>query len=70
MRRSNTAAVEETGARVCLPFVHAARAELVGDAGTYQSELREAHRLFVEMGAPAQAEAVARRLRIAGRELG
>jgi class 3 adenylate cyclase len=45
--------VGETGVRVCQPFVHAARAELatlLGDVARRERELREARRLFAEMG--------------------
>jgi adenylate cyclase len=48
------AVVEQTEARVYAPLIHVERAELarlLGDEATYQRELREAHRLFVEMGA-------------------
>ncbi len=52
---------EETGARGYLPFIHHERAELarlLGDEASRQRELREAHRLFTEMGATARAERV------------
>jgi len=35
---------------------------LTGDEATRQRELREAHRLFLEIGAPIRAEQVAREL--------
>ena len=57
--------VEETGARGRLPFVHVERAELArltGDRAGRERELREAQRLFEEMGAAARAEQVAREL--------
>jgi len=57
--------VEETGARGRLPFVHVGRAELArltGDRPARERELREARRLFAEMGAAARAEEVARQL--------
>jgi hypothetical protein len=57
--------VETTGARACAPFIHverAALAHLLGDEATRQAELREAHRLFAEMGAPTRAEQVSREL--------
>jgi len=63
--RDATALVEKTEARAYAPFVHVERANvarLVGDEATRQRELREAHRLFTEMGAPIRAEQVAREL--------
>ena len=51
--------VAQIGAVSYAPFVHAERAELarrLGDRATEQAELREAHRLFTEMGATAYAE--------------
>jgi thioesterase domain-containing protein len=54
--------VEETGARVHEPFIRVELAELArltGDEATRQRELREAHRLFTEMGAPLQAAKLA-----------
>jgi adenylate cyclase len=56
---------EETGARVYQPRVHEERAELArlrGDDATHQRELREAHRLYTEMGAAGHAERLAREL--------
>jgi hypothetical protein len=47
------------------PFLHVERAELArltGDETTRQRELREAHRLFIEIGAPIRVEQVAREL--------
>jgi class 3 adenylate cyclase/tetratricopeptide (TPR) repeat protein len=58
--------IDETGARVFRPFVYKERANLarlVGEEANYERALREAHRLFVEMGATGHA----RRL---GKELG
>ncbi len=55
--------VEQTGATVFEPHVHLARAELselLGDDA--RRELREAHRLFTDMGATGHAERVAREL--------
>jgi hypothetical protein len=56
--------LEMSGAKSYEPFLHVERAELAGltgdDAGR-QRELREAHRLFLEIGAPIRA-AVAREL--------
>jgi class 3 adenylate cyclase/tetratricopeptide (TPR) repeat protein len=60
-----TALVEETGARSWEPWVHverAALANLLGDDTARRRELREAHRLFAEMGAKARAEQVTRQL--------
>src|SRR5262249_20271311 len=47
------------------PFICLERAELArlsGDETTRQQELREAHRLFLEIGAPIRAEEVAKEL--------
>src|SRR5262249_14172133 len=47
------------------PFVCVERAELArlaNDETTRQRELREAHRLFLEIGAPIRAEQVAKEL--------
>jgi len=63
--RDAMALVEATEARACAPFIHverAALAHLLGDEATRKGELREAHRLFTEMGATARAEQVAREL--------
>ena len=57
--------IEATEARVFTPQVHVERAALarvLGDEATRQRELREAHRLFTEMGATARAEGVAKEL--------
>jgi class 3 adenylate cyclase/tetratricopeptide (TPR) repeat protein len=54
--------IEESGARVYRPGVHEERAELaqlLGDDATRERELREAHRLYTEMGATGHAERVA-----------
>jgi len=54
--------VEETGARSLEPFIRIELAELArltGDEETRHRELREAHRLFTEMGAPLQAAKLA-----------
>ena len=56
----------ERGSRASLPFVHEERAELarlLGDEATRTRELREAQRLFLEMGAPLRAEQIEARLR-------
>ncbi len=55
--------IEQTGSTVFEPHVHLARAELaklLGDDA--RRHLREAHRLFTEMGATGHAERVARKL--------
>jgi hypothetical protein len=57
--------VEATEARAYAPWVNVSRAELacvVGDAVGRQRELREAHRVFLEIGAPIRAAEVAREL--------
>ncbi len=57
--------IEEAGATSYTPFIHLERAELArlsGDAAARQRELREAHRLFLEIGAPIRAAEVARYL--------
>ena len=54
-----------TGAGAHIPSVPLARAELagvLGDEATCERELREAHRLYSEMGATGHAERVAREL--------
>jgi hypothetical protein len=54
--------IDQTEARVHEPFIRverAALARLTADETTRQGELREAHRLFTEMGAPTRAEDVA-----------
>jgi hypothetical protein len=54
-----------SGAKSYEPFLHVERADLArlnGDESTRQRELREAHRLFTEIGAPIRAEEVARKL--------
>jgi class 3 adenylate cyclase/tetratricopeptide (TPR) repeat protein len=57
--------LETSGAKSYEPFLHVERAELArltGDDAARQRELREAHRLFTEIGAPIRAEQVAREL--------
>jgi len=57
--------VEETGARMWLPFLHERRADLaraLGDEAGRERELREAHRLFAEIGAEGHAARLAREL--------
>jgi len=55
------AVVEQTGARVRLPFIHVERAELArlgGEEGVRQHELGEALRLFTEVGATGHARRI------------
>jgi adenylate cyclase len=62
--------VQETGCRSSQPLVHLERAQLMGvlgDPAGRERELREAHRLFSEMGAKGHAERVARELSPSGR---
>jgi tetratricopeptide (TPR) repeat protein len=57
--------LEMSGAKSYEPFLHVERAELAlltGDEATRQRELREAHRLFTEIGAPIRAAEVAKEL--------
>jgi class 3 adenylate cyclase/tetratricopeptide (TPR) repeat protein len=57
--------IEETAARAKLPWLHMERAEaarLTGGEAARERELREAHRLFTEMGATGHAERVGREL--------
>jgi class 3 adenylate cyclase/tetratricopeptide (TPR) repeat protein len=59
------ALAEETGAKSVAPLIHVEVAELarlLGDGADRERHLREAHRLFVEMGATGHAERVAREL--------
>ena len=54
--------VRATGAEAQTPTIHLARAELagvLGDEATRKREVREAHRLYTEMGATGHAERVA-----------
>ena len=54
-----------SGAESYEPFLHVERAELArltGDAAARECELREAHRLFLEIGAPIRAAEIARAL--------
>ncbi len=60
------ALVEETGGISRKPFIHEERANLArltGDEATHDRELREAHRLFTEMGATGHAERLAKELK-------
>ena len=57
--------LEMSGAKSYEPFLRIERAELArlkGDEATRQRELREAHRLFLEIGAPIRAAEVAKEL--------
>jgi class 3 adenylate cyclase/tetratricopeptide (TPR) repeat protein len=57
--------VAETGYRVLLGSIHELRAELAaaeGNSAAPERELREAHRLFSEMGATGHAKRIARKL--------
>jgi class 3 adenylate cyclase/tetratricopeptide (TPR) repeat protein len=57
--------LEMSGAKSYEPFLHVERAELArltGDEVARERELREAHRLFTEIGAPIRAAEVAREL--------
>ncbi len=57
------ARVDRSGERLHQPFIHLARAELaaaLGDPAGRERELREAQRLFTEMGAPIRAAQVAK----------
>jgi tetratricopeptide (TPR) repeat protein len=59
------ALAEEIGYRLAFPRIHIERATLMlalGDEAAHQRELREAHRLFTEMGATGHAERLAREL--------
>jgi tetratricopeptide (TPR) repeat protein len=61
--RDATALVETTEMRLFAPFLHVERARLMaltGDEAARQRALREAHRLFTQMGATARAEQVAK----------
>ncbi len=57
--------VRATGAEAHTPSIHLVRAELagvLGDEADRERELREAHRLYTEMGATGHAERVSREL--------
>jgi class 3 adenylate cyclase/tetratricopeptide (TPR) repeat protein len=65
MLSETLAFADESGAKGWKPFVLLEQAELarmLGDEGARERLLREAHRLFTEMGAPIRAEQVAREL--------
>jgi adenylate cyclase len=56
---------QETGIRMFEPYLcleRAGLARLTGDEATRERELREAHRLFMEIGAPIRAAEVAKEL--------
>jgi class 3 adenylate cyclase/tetratricopeptide (TPR) repeat protein len=60
--------LEMSGAKSYDPFLHVERAELArltGDEAARRRELREAHRLFTEIGAPIRAAEVAKELGLA-----
>jgi hypothetical protein len=60
--------IEMSGAKSYEPFLCVERAELArlgGDEAARQRELREAHQLFIEMGATSRAAEVAKELRSA-----
>jgi hypothetical protein len=60
--------LEMSGAKSYEPFLHVERAELAGLSGdevARERELREAHRLFLEIGAPIRAAEVAKELGLA-----
>jgi class 3 adenylate cyclase/tetratricopeptide (TPR) repeat protein len=57
--------IAETGAQLIAPDLHVSRAALarqLGDTAAAERELREAQRLFTEIGAPLRAAQVAREL--------
>jgi ATP/maltotriose-dependent transcriptional regulator MalT len=57
--------LEMSGAKSYEPFLHVERAELArlaGDEASRRRELREAHRLFTEIGAPIRAAEIAKEL--------
>jgi hypothetical protein len=60
--------LEMSGAKSYEPFLHVERAELarlIGDNAARERELREAHRLFTEIGAPIRAAEIAKELGLA-----
>ena len=60
--------LEMSGGKSYEPFLHVERAELaplIPDEATRQRELRDAHRLFTEIGAPIRAAEVAKELGLA-----
>jgi hypothetical protein len=64
-RSPKPAWLKMSGAKSYEPFLHVERAELGrlnGDEAARWGELREAHRLFLEIGAPIRAAEVAKEL--------
>jgi Double zinc ribbon len=64
-RKQVTGLFVVSGAKSYEPVLHVERAELArltGDEVAWGRELREAHRLFTEIGAPIRAAAVAREI--------
>jgi hypothetical protein len=60
--------LEMSGAKSYEPLLHVERAELArlnGDDTACQRELREAHRLFLEIGAPIRAAEISKELGLA-----
>jgi tetratricopeptide (TPR) repeat protein len=63
--RRATSLASETGGGTWEPFLHVGRAELArltGNEAARERELREAHRLFTEIGAPIPAAEVAKEI--------
>jgi ATP/maltotriose-dependent transcriptional regulator MalT len=63
---AGTALMEATDARLYAPPIHVERARLArlrGDAAACEREIDAARRLFIEMGAPARAEQIAKEIR-------
>jgi tetratricopeptide (TPR) repeat protein len=59
--------IDSSGANSRQAYLHEARAELaqvLGDEAAHKRELREAHRLFVEMGATGHAKRLAKELEL------
>jgi hypothetical protein len=57
--------IDSSGARSRQAYLHEARAglaRLLGDEAAHKRELREAHRLFVDMGATGHAKRLAKEL--------
>ena len=65
MKCPNCGSDNREGAKSHEPFLHVVSAELArlnGDEAAREREIRQAHRLFREMGAPIRAEEVAKEL--------
>ena len=63
--------IDETRARVWLPQLHEARADVAGvwgDDATREAELREAQRQYIELDCPGRAERITRELASLGAE--